>query len=135
MSLGESVKSLHKSHNSLNLQWQAENGWLNSELLLFWAGVGLINKFITIFHSIRHTKNLEGKLRKKYSIDLQTIRCGRILYSILREKSASFGLENKVVLYSKHDNVHVCTHVNEQGNIQCLLNPIQELWYLISSLH
>jgi hypothetical protein len=45
----------------------------------------------------------------------------------LREKSASFGLENKVVLHGELDNVHVCTHVNEQGNIKCLLNPIQEL--------
>jgi len=48
--------------------------------------VGLINIFITIFHSIRHTKNLEGKLWKKYSIDLQTIRCGRIPYSIFKGK-------------------------------------------------
>lgn len=55
--------------------------------------------------------------------------------AFLREKSASFGLENKVVLHSEHDNVHVYTYVNEQGNIKCLLNPIQELWYLVSSLY
>lgn len=52
---------------------------------------------------------------------------GEFCTALLREKSAYFGQENKVVLLSKHDNVHVCTHVNEQRNIQCLLNPIQEL--------
>jgi len=52
---------------------------------------------------------------------------GEFHTAFLREKSASFGLENNIVLHSEHDNVHVCTHVNEQGNIKCLLNPIQEL--------
>jgi hypothetical protein len=59
---------------------------------------------------------------------------GEFCTAFLRDKSVYFGLENKLVLHNKHDNVHVCTHVNELGNIQCRLNPIQELWYLFSSL-